>query len=256
MGTRAPIEIRPAGPAGDAPVRAVIVAHGSPSDPAAQEAALAAIAAVAAASCPFPVVGATLAADGSLARALDAAPPGARVLVFPHFMSDGWFVSDLLPRRIATARPVAILPPLGLDPALPALCLARAAAAARAAGFDPATTRLALAAHGSPGDPRPARAARAAAATIAAAGVFRAVGTCFVEEPPFLAEGLGEEGPAVCLPFFATRAGHVTEDLAEAAAEAGFAGPILDPIGLDPEAARLAAAALVRAAGATAQASG
>ena len=60
-----------------------------------------------------------------------------------------------------------------------------------------------------------------------------------------LAEVLAETtGPALILPFFATRAGHVSDDLPQAVAEAGFAGPLLPAIGEDADAARLLAAML------------
>ncbi|MDT8345494.1 MAG: cobalamin biosynthesis protein CbiX, partial [Thermohalobaculum sp.] len=60
------------------------------------------------------VRGATLAAPGALAAAL-AGLGGAPVLVYPHFMSDGWFVSDELPRRLAGAGGAGaeVLAPLG-----------------------------------------------------------------------------------------------------------------------------------------------
>lgn len=225
-----------------APPLAVLVAHGSPSDPAPQEAAIAALAARAAALAPgWRVRGATLAAKAALDAAVE---PGC--VVYPLFMSDGWFVSREVPRRLALAgaADANILAPLGLDARLPALCARRAIEAARAAGFDLTETALILAAHGSPKDPRPAGAAIAAAGAIAALAPFRSVRACFVEEPPFLAEGLAEAGPALCMPFFAARAGHVTGDLPEAVAEARFAGPVLEPIGCDPEIAALIAGAL------------
>jgi sirohydrochlorin ferrochelatase len=241
----APVDAEPAA----APGFGLIVAHGSPADPPAQEAAIAALAASVAALCAFPVAGATLAAPGALAAALARAPEGAPVVLWPHFMSDGWFVSTLLPRRLAEAssRPVRRLPPLGRHPGLPWLALDRARAAAAAAGLEPSRTRLVLAAHGSPSDPRPAASARAIAAWVAAAGAFGAVETCFVDQAPFLAEGLAGPGPALCLPLFATRAGHVLDDLPEAVAEARFEGPVLDPIGLDPAVPALIAAALTEA---------
>ena len=58
--------------------------------------------------------GATLAGEGTLEAALAALGPGA-VLVYPHFMADGWFVRQQLPRRLrAAGRPeAAVLPPFG-----------------------------------------------------------------------------------------------------------------------------------------------
>jgi sirohydrochlorin ferrochelatase len=61
-----------------------------------------------------------------------------------------------------------------------------------------------------------------------------------------LTEALSVPGQAICLPFFATRASHVIEDLPEAIAQSGFAGPALGPIGLDPAIPDLIAAAILR----------
>jgi sirohydrochlorin ferrochelatase len=211
---------------------AVIVAHGSPSDPPRQEAAMAGFARAVARHRPgLRVASATLADPAALPRALAAAGDGA--VVYPMFMSDGWFVSDLLPKRLAKAGAagVGILPPFGLDPDLPAFCAARLAEAARSGGLDPAAATLVLAAHGSPSDPRAGAAARAAAEGIAALMRFAEIRVCFVDQAPFLAEGLSVHGPAICLPFFATAASHVEADLPEAVAAAGFAGRVLEPIG-------------------------
>lgn len=227
---------------------ALIVAHGAPADPASQEAAIAALAAAVAARLPgWRVRGATLAAEEALDRACaDARGP---LLVYPLFMSAGWFATVELPRRLtaAGAAGARVLTPLGLDPNLPALGAAMLAEAAAAAGLRLSATTLVLAAHGAPEHRGPAKAARAAAEAIAAAAGVAAVRACFVDEPPFLAEGLSVTGPAICLPFFATAAGHVTGDLPEAVAEAAFAGPVLPPIGCDPRAADLIAAALAAA---------
>lgn len=181
------------------------------------------------------VASATLADRAALARAL--AEAGGRARVYPMFMSDGWFVSSLLPKRLAQAGAAGaaeLLPPFGLDPELPAFCAARLAEAAGTEGLDPAKTTLVVAAHGSPNDPRAGAAARSAADGIAARMGFAEVRVCFVDQPPFLLEGLSVRGPAICLPFFATAASHVETDLPEAVAAAGFAGPVLEPIGCSP----------------------
>ncbi len=177
------------------------------------------------------IASATLADAAALPRALAAA--GDRARIYPMFMSDGWFVSSLLPKRLAEARAAGleILPPFGLDPHLPALCANRVAEAAEAEGLEPATATLVVAAHGSPNDPRAAAAARAAADGMAARLPFAEVRVCFVDQPPFLAEGLSVKGPAICLPFFATAASHVEEDLPEAVTATGFDGTVLEPIG-------------------------
>ncbi len=199
----------------------------------------------------WSVAGATLAAPGALKAAVEGFGPGSNpepLLVYPHFMSDGWFVSDELPRRLAAAGSGAhrVVPAFGTDPAVQRLCLERVAEGA--AAHPPGSVAVMLAAHGSPSDPRPAAAARAAAAVIAGSGRFREILTGFVDEAPYLAEAARVSAPALCLPFFAGRAGHVEGDLPKALAEADFPGSILDPIGTDPAAPEIIAAALMRAA--------
>lgn len=219
----------------------LIVAHGSPSAPAGPERALHALAEAVAAGLPgWRVRGATLAAPGSLEGALEMLPDPAP-LVFPFFMADGWFVRHKLPQRLSACgrEAAAFLPPLGLNPALQSLCLEAARDGAAAAGYVAAQTGLLLAAHGSSHDPGPRRAALAAADSVAAARVFREVHVGFVEEEPFLAEAARLDAPALCLPFFAARAGHVEIDLPRAFAEAAFDGPQLAPIGEHPGVAKI-----------------
>ncbi|AMY69098.1 CbiX/SirB N-terminal domain-containing protein [Frigidibacter mobilis] len=86
--------------------RALIVAHGQPSDPGPAEAALAEFAARVAECLPgdWTVGAATLAAPGALEAAL--APAGneaAPLLIYPMFIADGWFTQVNLPSRIREA---------------------------------------------------------------------------------------------------------------------------------------------------------
>ena len=240
-------------PAPDAiggPGQALIVAHGAPSAPEGPEQVLHGLAAATEALLPggWAVRGATLAAPGALAAALSDLPETKRLLVYPHFMADGWFSTEELPRRLrdAGAGGLDILPAFGLDPAVLRLCLRRAEEAVLAERYAPGEAVLLLAAHGSPTDPRPAAVARAAARFLAVSSMFREVRTGFVDQAPFLADAARIDGPTLCLPFFASRAGHVAADLPEALAAAKFPGPILPPIGADAEAPGIIAAALTR----------
>lgn len=223
----------------------LIVAHGQPGDPQPQERAIAELAARVAALLPdHAVSGATLAAEGALAGAVR---DGA--LVYPMFMAGGWFTRVELPRRLALtgAKGLEILPPFGADAGLAALALGQLDAVARANGWALSEVAVLLAAHGSGRSRVPAQAAEAFAAALA--GVVASVRCGFIEEAPYLedqARGLGAQ--AICLPFFATHAGHVIEDLPEALAGAGFQGRLLPPLGLAPEVPAMIAAA-VRAAG-------
>lgn len=234
------------------PATALIVAHGAPSCPPSQEFWLEDLAAAAEAAGAGPCLGLTLAARGPFARktALAAAEDGP-VRIYPMFIADGWFSRTELPRRLAEAGLPAErqihLAPFGLDPGLPALCARRLGAAADAAGIDPAQATLIVAAHGAPKHPRPAEVAWQVAREAQRLSGFARLACGFVDQAPALEEALRVDGPAICLPFFATRASHVLEDLPQAASAAGFAGPILPPIGIDPALPALIAAALLAA---------
>lgn len=208
----------------------LIVSHGSPSDPEPQERFIKRLAERVGARTGARVVGATLAKPG----ALDAAVAGmASPFVFPHFMADGWFVSSYLQKRLAETGLArwTTLAPLGLSEALPDLAERRLASEMGEAGLPVGRTTLVVAAHGSPSNPRPAVVTRRFAEKLGASGLFGAVRVGFVDEAPSLEEAASVEGPAVLLPFFAARAGHVLTDLPEALHKAGFGGVVLPPIG-------------------------
>lgn len=232
VAARAPLET-----AADSGPVAAILAHGQPGDPGALQPELEALAARVQALLPgWRIHGATLACKRSL-TALHGVG-----LVYPHFMADGWFVRSETPRRLALAgvEGVRLTAPLGLDPGLPALGAAVARETAAAAGINPATATLVVVGHGSGKSRAPARAARAFAEALTPAAGFATVTVGFIEEPPFLADVL-PEGPAVCLPFFATGGEHVTADIPQ-----GWCGqgPIAPPIGTTAGVAALIAATL------------
>lgn len=224
-------------------MRAVIVAHGQPSDPDPAEAELAALAARVAALLPgWRVDSATLAAPGQLARRVAGAPG----VVYPLFMAGGWFTQTHLPARLAEAggHGWRILAPFGCDPAVQDLTVTLAREA-----WVGGARELVLAAHGSSRSPAPSDIAHMVAARIAREVGFTRVEAAFIDQSPRLADLRGFGPDAVCLPFFAARGGHVETDLPEALGQAGFAGPILPPVGADPRAEALIAAAIARGAG-------
>ena len=224
---------------------AAIIAHGQPGDPAPLQADIdgLAVAVMAELGAGWVVHGATLACGCSVRRAARAR------LVYPLFMAEGWFTRTEMPRRLemAGARDYRALTPLGLDPALPGLGLEVALAQAEAAGIDPAAATLVVAGHGSQKSRGSANATRAFADVLTEQGRFREVVVGFIEEAPVLGE-LALDGPAICLPFFATAAGHTTEDIPQAWANLGHPGPIAPPIGTDAAVPALIAAALRAAA--------
>ena len=216
---------------------ALIVAHGQPSDPRTAGGALEALAAQVQALLPgWEVRAATLAEEGAVARAVTGLPGG---VVFPMFMTGGWFTRVQIPKRLAEAGAVGwvVLEPFGCDPAVHDLCVA----IAREAG----AREVVLAAHGSFKSAVPSDVARHVAGRIGdETGLDVAVG--FIDQEPQVSSLTGRSG--VCLPFFAAGGGHVSDDIPAALAEAGFAGRILPPVGLDARVPGIIAEAIARGA--------
>ena len=218
-------------PSRKAPVTdALIVAHGQPSDPEPAEVALAQLAARVQTRMPDGrVASATLAAPGSLEAAMDTLDKDG--VIYPHFMSDGWFVRTALRKRVGD-RPVRILSPLGLDTQLVSVAARVVADAIQGEGWRSGSTRILLAAHGSENGPAAAAAARAFASGLAEALPCEGIDVAFVEEAPFLTDRAQEiTGRTLCLPFFAMEGEHVREDVTATLRNAGFSGPVLPALG-------------------------
>jgi sirohydrochlorin ferrochelatase len=234
---------------------ALIVAHGQPSDPEPAERDIAELGARVAAYLPGWRIGtATLAAQDALGRAISVLD---RPLIFPFFMADGWFIRNLLPRRIAETGRVAgrIVPPFGLLPGAADLAGEILHSATGTAGWDMAATTVILAAHGSGRSPRPAAAARAIESHLRRSCTFATIRTGFVEQAPSIAETSRDAGPrSLCLPLFVARWGHVREDIPAGLSESGFEGQLLDPLGCHAKVPELIAATLHDAAAAAAAA--
>ena len=211
---------------------ALIVAHGQPSDPAPPEAEMAALAARVGALLPgWEVRSATLADPDALSRALAGVE---RPVVFPFFMSDGWFIRTLLPRRLAEAgaEGAPILTPFGLLPEAAELAVTLLKEATAGLGWSEAATTLVLAAHGSGASRRPAETAGQLRDAIAQGTSFPEIRLGFIEEPPHLEEVLTGAPPrSLLLPLFVARWGHVEGDIPEAVEATGFQGQVLPPLG-------------------------
>lgn len=227
------------------PGQAIIVAHGAPADPAPQEEALQRLASRVAAQLPgWQIAGTTLAAPGALDRVVSDLP---EAMVLPFFMAEGWFTRRLLPRRlVAAGHRGPQIPAFGHAPEIAPLILDLLTQAAHARGIGPEAHVL-LAAHGSQVARASAERSEALAAILRETSRFR-VFTGYIEEPPFIAGVARDAHPALCLPLFATRAGHVAQDLPEALELGGFTGHLLPALGEAAEVPGILAAALRRAA--------
>ena len=228
-------------PATDA---AIIVGHGQPGDPDPAEAAQAAFAAQVAGALPGWHVGsATLAKAGALDAALADAGPAP--LVYPLFMTEGWFTGDNLRARLAGAPGARVLRPLGVSPELPDLAAGLLRETLARQGWQAGATQVLIAGHGSGRSPNSARDTRAFARAVGDGLELAELRVGFIEEPPFLTDvAAGMAAQAICLPFFAARGGHVTGDIPEALDKAGFAGLRLDPVGCAAAVPALVARAL------------
>lgn len=214
----------------------LLAAHGDRGTEKANTALLAHCRALAQSGHFTAVTAGVLKGDPSLEHGMEAALASApdRVLIYPFFMADGFFVRTRLAERVramAIPVPYTVSQPLGLAPALPALMLRQAQAAARQAGLSQDQSDLLIVGHGSQLGPASADATRAAAEQVARLGTFRAVSTAFLEEPPSVEEALSlATQPVVVSGFFSEEGLHAGEDVPDAITKSGaraiYAGAI------------------------------
>jgi sirohydrochlorin ferrochelatase len=143
-----------------------------------------------------------------------------RLIVYPMFFSDGYFAGVRLPQLLADALqadagPVTnILPPLGLDPGLPALVAARLAQAIRENGLTDSQTAVVLLAHGATKDAASRRATERLARRMRACAQFAVVACAFLEEAPTIEAVIGGlPDPVVVVGLFAGEGLHGGEDV-------------------------------------------
>lgn len=229
----------------------VLVAHGERRELATNRTLLAHVAAIRARSEFAFVTAGTLRSEPSLETALEEISERnpERLIVYPFLMSDGYFVQRVLKERIASGIcrcPVSFQTPLGLEPRLRELLLRESVATAARAHFEPATTHLLVAGHGSKFSDASASSTRAAAERLAEQGVFGTVTAAFLEQAPFLANELAaEKMPVVVAGFFSGEGMHAWTDVPAAIEETGAEASYTGPIGAHPEVADIILASVV-----------
>lgn len=223
-GTRSPSRKEPV-------TEALIVSHGQPSRPEEGEQHLRLLAGHVGRLLPdWKIRSATLAAPGVLEHAINACRD-PHPLVFPLFMTDGWFTKTALPARLAYSG-ACQLPPLGTLPDLPDLTALALQRAMERRGWVPAETDILIAAHGSPNGSGAARCTYRFATALTRLLPVRDVRIGFLEQSPHLADAAADgRSQTIELPFFAAPGGHVREDVPAALDEADFQGVRLPCLG-------------------------
>jgi sirohydrochlorin ferrochelatase len=177
---------------------------------------------------------------------------GNRVLVYPLFMSSGHYVEKELPDRLGIARKdnaggpdVTILPPLGLDPALPALIARRIRNAAPANPYSAAGTSVLVIAHGSAKSPQSCMAAESFSLGLRRCLKTVPVRTAYLEEAPFAQDAVAAlSARCVVVSLFAGKGSHGGKDVPNILAKAGRSYvPVIGPVGADRRIADLVVAA-------------
>lgn len=232
-----------------------MVAHGERRQGAGNRALLAHVAGLQALLPQMLVAAAVLKGAPSLAEAVRmiVANGADDLLVYPFLMSDGYFVSSVLPARLAACQfrgNTAVLPPLGLDPLFPRFVLEQSLAAAERAGFEAAESHLLLVGHGSQRSQASVEATQALAESIASDRTFASVGTAYLEQSPFVGNELAAQTRSVVVAgLFSGEGKHGWHDVPAAIEETGAKAVYTGPIGAYPGVVDIFAAAVRRATG-------
>ena len=242
-----------AGSIGKHPVALLLAAHGERRAGAVNNSVARLAAAVRACGLLQEVAVGFIKGEPSIAQSV-AALRARKVIVYPIFLSSGYFTRVRLPQLVeealgaGPARSVHILPPLGLDPFLGTLIAEKLLATARGHGLLPRLTNVVLLTHGSAGDPASRNGAEQLATQLRRHLIFRSVGVALLEEPPFLSEAAAHaSGPLIVFGLFAGDGMHGAGDAPNLVAALGrgdtvFAGTVTSLPGI----ADLIAAAVAR----------
>jgi sirohydrochlorin ferrochelatase len=148
------------------------------------------------------------------------------VVIYPLFLSDGYFTRVALPRLVEQAkrrdatRTISILPPLGLEPALADVIADEAVAAAQSRANLPAETSIVLLAHGSKKDEASRMATERLVDRIRQRQCFCDTRIALLEEAPSLADAIeGMGGSIIVVGLFAGEGMHGADDAKRLVAE-------------------------------------
>jgi sirohydrochlorin ferrochelatase len=213
----------------------VVVAHGEQRQGASNRALLAHVDALRAKLPSLTLLAGVLNGSPELEDALAqaAAKQLRRLIVYPFFMSGGYYISSALPARIAASSfrgEVTIMAPLGLDPCFADYVLAKSLAAAQAAGLAPEACHLLVTGHGSTSGDASARATAAIAERLKATAIFASTSFASIEQSPLCVELAAQSRAVVVAGLFTGEDRHgwydVPAAIEECGAEAVYTGPL------------------------------
>lgn len=147
-----------------------------------------------------------------------AALPQPRVIVVPLLATEGGVATLVLPRLLREAGDTArltVLPPIGMDAAVPGLAADIADRAIAAAGLDPRRVTVLVAGHGSTRRTASERATATLAAALAALGRYGGVEAIYLEQPPLASDwrAVTDARDVVVVPLFVSGGRHEESDL-------------------------------------------
>ncbi len=192
-----------------------------------------------------------LSGEPSIANALKRAQGDAidQILIYPLFMSKGYFFKTALPAQLAQSAiniPFTLLPPLCEDGNLPDVIYQHAIQTLQETNWAITETRLLIVGHGSTKNSASAQATFQQAQSLVSKSQFLGIETAFLEEEPIIGDLLQhtKELQTIIVGYFTGQGLHGKDDIAKAIQQSGAKAVYAGSVGAMPEIKNLILAAL------------
>ena len=208
----------------------LMVSHGQPSKPQIGEDDLQSLTTKVANLLPnWKFESVTMAKPKALEQKL--ASSNSDFLIFPVFMTRGWFTQTALPERVNDPE-LNILTPLGILPELPKLTSKFLSDILNNLGWKHDESCVLLAAHGSAKIDEVEECTEQFCEELRQLLPTIDLKIGYLEQDPRLSDVAEHCSPnTLLLPFFASNGGHVKYDIPKAVKQSNFQGKVLPPIG-------------------------
>ncbi len=162
------------------------------------------------------------------------------ILIYPLFMSEGYFFKTALPNQIEAAAlklPITTLSPLGKDTGLPALIYQKSLKTLAKTDWEFSATRLLIVGHGSTKSPSSGIATCNQVQSLQKISSYACVESCFLEEEPFLTKRLEQtkQQPTIIVGYFTGSGLHGKNDIEQAIEQTQANAMYTGSIGSAPE---------------------